>query len=84
MASQTQTVESTTEQENTISLGKRLLWAALIWAIQLIYLPTSARESGGIKPKLPIDVFPLWPIWVIPYVLCYPLWFAGLSGLFLR
>ncbi len=77
MASPTRTVENTIEQEHTISLGKRLLWVALIWAIQLIYLPTSERQSGGIEPKLPIDIFPLWPIWVIPYVLCYPLWFAG-------
>jgi len=79
MSSQTRTLEKRTEIENTLSIGKRLLWIAIIWAIQLIYLPTSERLTGGIAPKLPIDIFPLWPIWVIPYVLCYPLWFAGFA-----
>jgi len=79
MSSQTRTLEKRTEIENTLSIGKRLLWIAIIWAIQLIYLPTSERLTGGIAPKLPIDIFPLWPVWVIPYVLCYPLWFAGFA-----
>lgn len=79
MASQTRTVDSTTEMENTLSLGKRLLWVVLIWAVQLAYIPTSERQSGGIQPRLPIDIFPLWPIWVVPYVLCYPLWFAAFA-----
>lgn len=79
MSTPTRTLEKTTEIENTLSLGKRLLWIAIIWAIQLIYLPTSERLTGGIAPKLPIDIFPLWPVWVIPYVLCYPLWFAGFA-----
>lgn len=64
---------------NIITLGKRVLWIALIWAIQLIYLPTSELLKGGIEPKLPIDIFPIWPIWVVPYVLCYPLWAAGFA-----
>ena len=79
MSSQSQTFETTTEIENTLSLGKRLLWVAIAWAIQLIYLPTSERQAGGIEPRLPIDIFPLWTVWVVPYVLCYPLWFAGFA-----
>jgi hypothetical protein len=79
MASQIRNAETTIDKENTLSLGKRLLWVALIWAVQLIYLPTSERQSGGIQPKLPIDIFPLWTVWVVPYVLCYPLWFAGFA-----
>jgi membrane-associated phospholipid phosphatase len=79
MSSQTQTLETGTESDNTLSLGKRLLWIAIGWAIQLIYLPTSGWFTGGVQPKLPIDIFPLWPVWVIPYVLCYPLWLAGFA-----
>lgn len=74
-----QTIEKRTGPEKTLSTGKRLLWIAIIWAIQLIYLPTSGWLTGGIEPKLPIDIFPLWPVWVVPYVLCYPLWFAGFA-----
>jgi membrane-associated phospholipid phosphatase len=79
MSTQIQTLEKRTGAVNTLAIGKRLLWIALIWAIQLIYLPTSERMTGGIAPKLPIDIFPIWPVWVIPYVLCYPLWFAGFA-----
>lgn len=43
----------------------------------MIYVPTSNRISGGLEPRLPIDVFPIWAIWVLPYVLCYALWFTG-------
>jgi membrane-associated phospholipid phosphatase len=79
MSSQIQTLENNTGTENALSIGKRLLWVAIGWGIQLIYLPTSGWFTGGVQPKLPIDVFPLWPVWVIPYVLCYPLWFAGFA-----
>ncbi|HSL42489.1 MAG TPA: phosphatase PAP2 family protein [Anaerolineales bacterium] len=44
----------------------------------MVYLPASNQVSGGIEPRLSIDVFPIWPIWVLPYVLCYILWFAGI------
>jgi membrane-associated phospholipid phosphatase len=40
----------------------------------MIYIPTSNQMSGGIEPRLPIDVFPIWPLWVLPYVACYLLW----------
>ena len=84
MTSQIQTIENSTEHENTLSIGKRLLWIALVWAIQLIYLPTSEWLTGGIEPKLAIDIFPVWPVWVVPYVLCYPLWFAGFAWAVLK
>jgi len=79
MTSRIQAIEKSTGSENRLSIGKRLLWIAIIWAIQLIYLPTSGRLTGGIEPKLSIDIFPLWPVWVVPYVLCYPLWIAGFA-----
>jgi membrane-associated phospholipid phosphatase len=58
----------------TLSLNKRVLFLVLVCSIQMIYVPTSFRTTGGIEPKLPIDIFPVWPIWVVPYMLCYPLW----------
>jgi membrane-associated phospholipid phosphatase len=59
------------------TLKKRLILLLIALTIQLIYLPASSRTYGGIEPRLPIDVFPIWAIWVVPYVLCYPLWLAG-------
>jgi membrane-associated phospholipid phosphatase len=50
----------------------------------MIYIPTSNRISGGIEPKLSIDIFPIWPIWVLPYVLCYVLWFSSMAWIILR
>jgi len=56
----------------------RLLLILLICSVQMLYFPTSNQMMGGIEPKLPIDVFPIIPIWVVPYVLCYPLWLFGI------
>ena len=55
------------------SIARRFLYILIIIGIQMIYIPTSNRDLGGIEPRLPIDVFPIWPVWVVPYVLCYPL-----------
>ena len=56
------------------SIARRFLYILIIIGIQTIYIPTSNRIIGGIEPRLPIDVFPIWPVWVVPYILCYPLW----------
>lgn len=58
-------------------LSKRLLWAGLACLIQAVYFPASQATSGGIAPRLPIDVFPVIPIWVVPYYLVFPLWTFG-------
>jgi membrane-associated phospholipid phosphatase len=50
----------------------------------MIYIPTSNRVTGGIEPKLSIDIFPIWTIWVLPYVLCYLLWFASMAWIILK
>jgi membrane-associated phospholipid phosphatase len=62
-------------------LKKRLLLILGAALIQSIYTPTSLFLTGGIVPRLPIDVFPLRGVWVIPYVLCYPLWILGIGWL---
>ncbi len=60
-----------------IPLSKRLLWMLVLGVIQSIYFPTSQAASGGIAPRLPIDVFPVIPIWVVPYYLIYLVWGFG-------
>ena len=47
-------------------------------AIQCVYFPTSQAVSGGIAPKLPIDVIPVYPIWVVPYYFTYLIWAFGI------
>ena len=67
-----------------LTLGRRLLLVFLACCIQMVYIPTSNRIAGGIEPKLSIDVFPIWPIWVLPYVLCYLLWFTAIAWIIFR
>ncbi len=74
MASQAYSIETSNGNRFIRTLNKRILLFILIYSIQLLYIPTSERVSGGIEPKLSIDIFPIWVIWVIPYVLCYALW----------
>lgn len=59
---------------NEIPMTKRWMWVGLAVAIQCIYFPTSQATSGGIAPKLPIDVFPVYPVWVVPYYFTYLFW----------
>lgn len=60
---------------NELSFPKRIGMFLAAWAIQMLYGPTSQWMTGGIAPKIALDaLMPLWPIWVVPYVLCYPLW----------
>jgi len=56
------------------TLLKRIVLVVLVFAIQSVYIPTSQNGTGGIMPKLPWDVFPVYPIWVVVYVMCFPLW----------
>jgi membrane-associated phospholipid phosphatase len=67
-----------------LTLNKRVLLFFLACCIQMIYIPTSNRVTGGIEPKLPIDIFPLWPMWVLPYVLCYVLWSASIAWIIFK
>lgn len=57
---------------------QRFLLIMLVISIQMIYFPTSEQLSGGIEPRLPMDSYPLIPVWVVPYVLCYPLWLLAI------
>jgi membrane-associated phospholipid phosphatase len=67
-----------------LTLTKRIWLIAIACCIQMIYIPTSNRVAGGIEPRLPIDVFPVWAVWVLPYVLCYVLWLASMAWIVSR
>jgi membrane-associated phospholipid phosphatase len=77
MTSSAKVNETQPERPVPFSIARRFLYILIIIGIQMIYIPTSNRALGGIEPRLPIDVFPIWPVWVVPYVLCYPLWLFG-------
>jgi membrane-associated phospholipid phosphatase len=77
-------IERSKKSEFTLTLGKRVLLVIVAWCIQMIYIPTSMRPEGGIEPKLPIDIFPVWSIWILPYVLCYALWSVSFVWIVLK
>lgn len=84
MSSSSYPIEASKKKDSTLSVSKRVWLVFLACCIQAIYIPTSNQVSGGIEPKLPIDVFPIWPVWVLPYVLCYVLWLAGMVWVILK
>ena len=84
MTSSTYPVERSKKNASTLTLRKRVLFIFLACCVQMLYLPTSERTTGGIEPKLSIDIFPIWPIWILPYVLCYILWFSALVWIILK
>lgn len=77
MATQAKDFKKRIRSQQALAIGTRVLLIALVWCVQLLYVPTSHQKFGGIQPRLPIDVFPTWSVWVLPYVLCYPFWLAG-------
>ena len=58
-------------------LIRRILLLVAVCAIQAIYFPTSLRTSGGFAPKTALDIIPIWPIWVLPYLSCFPMWITA-------
>jgi membrane-associated phospholipid phosphatase len=79
MASSVKPMEKTRRRAPTLTVGLRFLLILMVVGVQMIYGPTSNRLVGGMEPKLPIDIFPIWAVWVLPYVLCYPLWLYGIA-----
>ena len=84
MSAPAYSIEGSKKSEFALTRGKRVLLVILACCIQMIYIPTSMRPEGGIEPKLPIDIFPVWSIWVLPYVLCYALWSVSLVWIILK
>ena len=65
-------------------LSKRVFLVFLACCIQMTYIPTSNRIEGGIEPKLPIDIFPVSTVWILPYVSCYLIWFASMAWIIFK
>ena len=84
MTSPAYPIEKSKSKGSALTLNKRILFVILVCCIQMIYVPTSNRVTGGIEPKLSIDVFPVWPIWVLPYVSCYFLWLSSMAWVILK
>jgi hypothetical protein len=56
---------------------KRLIWCALLFGIQALYFPLNRFLEGGTEFKTVLDDFvPLWPFWVLPYMLIC-IWWIG-------
>ena len=84
MTSPAYPIEISKRKGSALTLNRRVLFVILVCCIQMIYVPTSNRVAGGIEPRLSIDVFPIWPIWVLPYVLCYILWLCSIIWIILK
>ena len=54
---------------------KRLIWCALLFGIQALYFPLNRFLQGGMEFKTALDDYiPLWPVWVVPYLLVCVWW----------
>lgn len=54
---------------------RRLSWLILLLLLQLLYFPINRTIQGGVVLATPWDAsIPLWPIWVIPYLLSIGWW----------
>jgi membrane-associated phospholipid phosphatase len=57
----------------------RLGMTILLAAAASLYFPLNKLLTGGFNLSTPLDAWvPIWPIWVIPYLLCPPAWAFGL------
>ena len=56
----------------------RLAWLAALFIVHWLYFPLNRIIQGGVVLRIPLldDLIPLWPIWVIPYLLSL-LWWTG-------
>ncbi len=53
----------------------RLAWLALLFAVQLLYVPINRTMAGGTLLKTRWDsLVPFWPVWALPYLLSIPWW----------
>jgi hypothetical protein len=53
----------------------RLAWLIAVFLVQFLYFPINRTVQGGVVLATPWDAhIPLWPIWVIPYLLSLAWW----------
>ena len=57
----------------------RLGMVILVAGAASLYIPLNRTLTGGFNLSTPLDAWiPLWPVWVVPYLLCLPAWAGGL------
>jgi membrane-associated phospholipid phosphatase len=57
----------------------RLGMIALVVIAACLYFPLNRTLTGGVNLSTPLDAWvPLWPVWVVPYLLCLPAWVGSL------
>src|SRR5512141_2815963 len=56
----------------------RLAMIILVICAACLYFPLNRKLTGGFNLSTRLDArIPLWPVWVIPYLLCLPIWVGG-------
>jgi len=57
----------------------RLGMIILVTGAASLYFPLNRSMTGGFNLSTPLDAWvPLWPVWVVPYLLCLPAWAGAL------
>ncbi len=57
----------------------RLGMTMLVVGVASLYFPLNRKLTGGFDLSTRFDAWvPLWPVWVVPYLLCLPVWIGGL------
>ena len=57
----------------------RLGMTILVVCAVSLYFPLNRKLTGGFNLSTWLDAkIPLWPMWVVPYLLCLPAWAGGL------
>jgi membrane-associated phospholipid phosphatase len=57
----------------------RLGMTLLVAGIASLYFPLNRKLTGGFNLSTRLDAWvPLWPVWVVPYLMCLPFWAGGL------
>jgi membrane-associated phospholipid phosphatase len=67
-----------------LSLKKRFALVCIPLGLQLLYLPTTRWLTGGVAPRIFLDVYPIWPVWTVIYMLCWPIWMAAYTYIALK
>ena len=79
--------------EASLTWRQRRLLAMAMVAVVCLYVPINRTVTGGVTVEIWLDgCIPLWPIWIVPYVLSIVWWGIALlwafakmeSGLYLR
>lgn len=53
----------------------RIAWMLFAFAVQALYFPVNRSVQPAVLLKTPLDeLIPLWPVWVLPYVLTWVMW----------